>query len=90
MDYGAGGWASRLQRCLCCGRGASSAADSAASTAGTSTAADVSSDQMLERLDDVLDGRYTRDERKMLTARLQAADGASREALWVRSEDLEH
>ncbi len=36
--------------------------------------ADISSDQTLDRLEDVLAGRYTRDERRTITAELQCGD----------------
>lgn len=40
--------------------------------------ADVPADQMLARFDDVLDGRYVRDERTMLAAELVASGGTAR------------
>lgn len=43
--------------------------------------ADVAASEMLERLDDVLSGRYARDVRQRLVARLVAPDGAEAQAV---------
>jgi NAD+ kinase len=43
--------------------------------------ADVAADQMLERFEDVLCGRFTRDERRMLAARLTRSAGAPLEVV---------
>jgi NAD+ kinase len=43
--------------------------------------ADISSDQTLDRLEDVLAGRYTRDERRLLAAELRSPGGEVRRAV---------